>query len=88
MNEKARSTAPAWYWVVATIGLFIRRSWSISLFGVCLAAVLVQMIFTMVLLGGLQTMGPSGLAMPSLVIVLTGTFLWFSYFAKKNGWLG
>ena len=73
--------------VAGSICLFIRKSWAISLFGVCLAAVLFQMIYTMIISGGLQVMGASSAVMPLLVIILAGVFLWFSYFAKTKGWL-
>lgn len=73
--------------VAGSIGLFLRKSWVITLFAVCLAAVLVQMIYTMIIAGGLQVMGPSSAVMPLLVIILAGVFLWFSYFAKTKRWL-
>ncbi len=72
--------------VAGSIGLFMRKNWSIAMFAVCLVAVSVQMIFTMILGGGLQVMGPSGLIMPALVIGIAAILLWFSWFAKNRGW--
>lgn len=88
---------PGWIYVlfgvaVATglagsICLFPRSKWSVAFFGISLPVVLVQMIYTMIIAGGLQAMGPSGAVMPALVIVLAIVFLWFSYFAKAKSWL-
>jgi hypothetical protein len=72
--------------VAGSIGLFMRKNWSIAMFAVCLVAVSVQMIFTMILGGGLQVMGRSGLIMPALVIGIAAILLWFSWFAKNRGW--
>jgi hypothetical protein len=42
----------------------------------------------MIIGGGLQVMGPSGLVMPSLVIGIAAALLWFSWFARNRGWFG
>lgn len=96
-KEWARST-PAWIYVVyglavttgvaGCIGLFLRKSWTVTLFAICLVSVIVQMVYTMVILGGVQVMGPSSLVMPSLVIAIAAALLWFSRFAKSGSWLG
>jgi hypothetical protein len=72
--------------VAGSIGLFLRKSWTIATFAVCLAAVTVQMVYTMLIGGGLQVMGPSGLVMPSIVIGIAAALLWFSWFARSRGW--
>ncbi len=58
------------------------------MFAICLVAVIVQMVYTMIIGGGLQVMGPSGLVMPSLVIGIAAALLWFSRFARSRGWFG
>jgi hypothetical protein len=72
--------------VAGSIGLFLRKSWTIATFALCLAAVTVQMVYTMLIGGGLQVMGPSGLVMPSMVIGIAAALLWFSWFARSRGW--
>ena len=72
--------------VAGSIGLFLRKSWTIATFAICLAAVTVQMVYTMLIGGGLQVMGPSGLVMPSIVIGIAAALLWFSSFARSRGW--
>ena len=74
--------------VAGSIGLFMRKGWTVTLFAICLAAVIVQMVYTMIIGGGMQVMGPSGLVMPSLVIVFSAALLWFSWFARSRSWFG
>src|SRR5713226_10057533 len=76
-KQWARST-PGWIYfvfglavstgVAGSIGLFMRKGWTIAMFAIGLVAVIVQMGYTMIIAGGLQVMGPSGAVMPSLVI--------------------
>ncbi len=73
--------------VAGSIGLFMRKTWSIPVFAFCVVAVIVQMVYTILIAGGFQVMGPSGLVMPVLVIVLASALLWFSWFAKNKSWL-
>ena len=74
--------------VAGSVGLLLRKGWTIPLFAICLAAVIVQMVYTMLIAGGLQAMGPSGLIMPGLVIGIAALLLWFSWFARSRGWIG
>ena len=97
MKEWARSI-PGWIYfvyglavstgVAGSIGLFLRKSWTTLMFAICLVAVIVQMVYTMIIGGGIQVMGPSGLVMPSLVIVFSAALLWFSWFARSRSWFG
>lgn len=96
-KEWARSI-PGWIYVVyglavtsgvaGSIGLLRRKAWTIPLFALCLAAVVVQMAYTMLIGGGLKVMGPSGAAMPTLVIAIAAALLGFSWFARSRDWLG
>ena len=74
--------------VAGSVGLLLRKGWTIPMFAICLAAVIVQMVYTMLIAGGLQAMGPSGLVMPALVIGIAAALLWFSWFARSRGWIG
>lgn len=73
--------------VAGSIGLFMRKAWSVPVFAFCAVAVIVQMVYTILIAGGLRVMGPSGLVMPGLVIVIASALLWFSWFAKGKRWL-
>ena len=95
-QEWARSI-PGWIYVVygvavftgvaGSLGLIIRKGWSVPLFAVCLAAVLVQMGYSFIIAGGIEVLGTVDLIMPAVVIVLAGILLWFSWSARDKGWL-
>lgn len=70
--------------VLGSLGLLLRKSWATLMFAVCLIAVIVQMAYSMLIAGGLQAMGPSGLIMPVVVILIAAALLWFSQYAKKR----
>jgi hypothetical protein len=94
-KEWARST-PSWIYfvygvavttgVAGSTGLFLRKSWTIATFAICLTAVTVQMVYTMLIGGGLEVMGPLGLVMPAMIIGIAAALLWFSRFARSRGW--
>lgn len=69
--------------VAGSIGLLMRKAWSVPLFAISLVAVVIQMGYTELILGGLEVMGPSGAVMPILVTVLAAAFLWFSLRTRK-----
>ena len=95
-QEWARST-PSWIYFVFAISvstgvagsvcLIMRKKLSISLFAVSFVAVLIQMIYTMLIAGGLQVMGPSGAVMPAIVVSLAVLWLVFSLYGNGKGWL-
>ena len=60
---------------------------SIQLFTVSFVAVLIQMVYTMLIAGGLQIMGPSGAVMPAIVVMLSIAWLLLSLYFKGKGWL-
>lgn len=53
---------------------------------ICLVAVIVQIVYTMIIAGGIEVAGPSGLVMPALIIGIAAALLWFSRFARSRGW--
>ncbi len=95
-KEWARST-PSWIYfvfaisvstgVAGSIFLLLRKRLSVPLFAFSLVAVLIQMVYTMLVAGGLQVMGPSGAVMPATVVTLSIAWLLFSWFCKGKGWL-
>ncbi len=95
-KEWSRST-PSWIYLVFAISvstgvagsicLLMRKRLSIPLFTISFVAVLIQMVYTMLIAGGLQVMGPSGAVMPLLVILLSIAWLLFGLFSKGKGWL-
>jgi len=95
-KEWARST-PAWIYVVyglavtagvaGSAGLLMRKAWSVLVLAIGLGAVVIQMVYTMLIAGGLEVMGPSSLMLPGIIILVAGSLLWFSRFASAKGWL-
>jgi hypothetical protein len=95
-KEWTRST-PMWIYVVFAIAvitglagsvcLLMRNRLAVPLFIVGFVAVVIQMVYTMVIAGGLQVMGPSGAIMPAVVVTLALVWLLFSLHFKSKGWL-
>ena len=95
-KDWARST-PRWIYLVFAISvstgvagsicLLMRKKLSVPLFTISFAAVLIQMVYTMLISGGLQVMGPSGAVMPTVVVALSVVWLLFSLLSKGKGWL-
>ncbi len=95
-KEWARST-PMWIYVVFAIAvitglagsvcLLMRKRLAVPLFIVGFVAVVIQMVYTMLIAGGLQVMGPSGAIMPAMVVTLALVWLLFSLLFKSKGWL-
>ena len=95
-KEWSRST-PSWIYfvfaisvsagVAGSICLLMRKRLSVLLFTISFVAVLIQMVYTMLIAGGLQVMGPSGAVMPAVVVTLSIAWLLFSLSSKDKGWL-
>ena len=95
-KEWSRSI-PGWVYIVFAISvatgiagsifLFMRKRLSVPSFTISFVAVLIQMVYTMLIAGGLRVMGPSGAVMPVLVVLLSIAWLLFSLFSKGKGWL-
>jgi uncharacterized membrane protein len=95
-KDWTRST-PSWIYFVfaisvssgiaASICLLVRNKLSVQLFTISFVAVLIQMVYTMWIAGGLEVMGPSGAVMPAIVVTLSIVWLLFSLHFKSRGWL-
>lgn len=95
-KEWSRST-PTWIYVVfaisvgtgvaASIFLLMRKKLAVPVFAVSFVAVVIQMVYTMLIAGGLEVMGPSGAIMPALVVFLSIVWLVFALSAGRKGWL-
>ncbi len=96
-QKKWSRSTPSWIYIVFAISvgtgvagsicLLMRKRLSVPLFTISFVAVLIQMVYTMLIAGGLQVMGPSGAVMPALVVLLSIAWLLFSLFSKRKGWL-
>ncbi|WP_396601086.1 hypothetical protein [Algibacter sp. R77976] len=66
---------------LASIGLLLKKSWSVILWVISLIAVIAQMCYT--LINGYE----SNMIMTILIIVFAFLFTWFSKRSKAKGWL-
>lgn len=66
---------------LATIGLLLRKSWSVKLWLLSLLAVIVQMGY--LLINGYA----SSIVMTIMIIVFALVFVWFARKSEANGWL-
>ncbi|MDG2015400.1 MAG: hypothetical protein P8J33_17985, partial [Pirellulaceae bacterium] len=92
-KDWVRST-PSWVYILFAISvstglagsifLWVRNRYCVVLYSISLGAVLHQMIYTMVIAGGLQVMGPSGAVMPTIVILLAVTWLIYAVSLLKK----
>ena len=89
---------PGWIYVIyavavttgmgGSVGLLMRKRWTVSLNAICLVSVLIQMGYTIVIAGGIEVLAGADLILPVLVIGIAGVMLWFSRSARAKGWLG
>jgi hypothetical protein len=73
--------------LAGSIGLLLRKGWATPMFAISLGAVVVQMVYTMLIGGGLQVLGPGGLVVAAVVITIGAALLYFSKVARRRGWL-
>ncbi|GAL67113.1 hypothetical protein [Jejuia pallidilutea] len=66
---------------VASLGLLLRKSWSVKLWMLSLIAVIVQMGY--ILINGYA----SSMGMTIMIIVFAFFFVWFARKSEANGWL-
>ncbi len=94
-KEWVRST-PFWVYVifglsvatglVASVGLLLRKDWSLPLFIASFIFVLIQMGYTMLIAGGLKLMGASGAVMPVVVVSLALAWVLSTRKFKSANW--
>ena len=87
---------PAWatgaYGLAVTAGtlgsvlLLLRNGWSVPMFLVSLAAVLVQVYHAYVIADMISVMGPTSVIMPALIIAICAGLIWYARYAKESGW--
>ena len=101
MTEEQRKwtkSIPGWIYVIyavavttgtgGSVGLLMRKRWTVSLNAICLVSVLTQMGYTFIIADGIEVLEGADLILPVLVIGIAGVMLWFSRSARAKGWLG
>lgn len=73
--------------VLGAIGLLMKRRWAGTFFLLSLLGLIVQIAGTFALTPAWQVLGPAGLAMPALLLVIALFLLSYSRRAAARGWL-
>jgi hypothetical protein len=58
------------------------------MFGVSLAGVVLQNLHAFLVAGGLDVWGPTGLILPTIVLIIAIALFMYSRYARERGWLG
>ncbi|NAS31824.1 hypothetical protein GTQ40_12625 [Flavobacteriaceae bacterium R38] len=72
---------------LGAIGLLLKKKWCITLFTLSLLAAIAQNVYGYILSNGYEVNGPSGLIVPTLVILIGLFLISYSRKAKANGWV-
>lgn len=88
---------PSWYFIVfgvavifgtlGCVGLLMRAKWAFPVFLISLFGILAQQFYMYFLSSTVEVVGPSGLVLPMLVLVIAIALLPFSKMATGKGWL-
>jgi hypothetical protein len=74
-----------WIGLVATVGLLLRRKWSVMAFTISLAGLALSSIYTLVLTNGLEIMGSAATVMTVVIWVVSIFLVWYSRQQAKAG---
>ena len=74
-----------WIGLVATVGLLLRRRWSVMAFTISLAGLALSSIYTLVLTNGLEIMGSAATVMTVGIWVVSIFLVWYSRQQAKAG---
>jgi hypothetical protein len=69
------------------LGLVLRKKWSVPLLALSLAAIVIQMGYSLFASGMLEVMGPSASILPIIIIVVGAALFWLARMASQRGWL-
>lgn len=71
-----------------SIGLLMRKAWSIPVFIVSLAAIVVQMGHALFMSALLDVQGAGAAVLPLLIVAIAAFLVWYSTAARQRGWIG
>jgi len=74
-----------WIGLAGTVGLLLRRKWSVVAFAISLAGLAISSIYTLFLSNGLEIMGGTATIMTVLVWVIAIFLVWYSKQQAKAG---
>lgn len=74
-----------WGAFAGSIGLLLRRKWSVWAFAVSLAGMVISSIYTVILTDGVTMMGAGGVAFTVVIWIVAIFLLWYSWSQSKKG---
>ncbi len=74
-----------WIGLVGTVGLLLRRKWSVMAFAISLAGLAISSIYTLFLSNGLEINGTTGIIMTVVIFVVSIFLVWYSKQQAKAG---
>ncbi|MDH3464001.1 MAG: hypothetical protein OEM32_10300 [Acidimicrobiia bacterium] len=74
-----------WIGLAGTVGLLLRRKWSVVAFAVSLAGLALSSIYTLVVTNGLEIMGSTAAIMTVVIWVVSFFLVWYSNQQAKAG---
>jgi hypothetical protein len=74
--------------LTGTIGLLLRKSWASMLFGLSLAAVIVQFGYTFFAMHAVEVLGAAAIPFPLVIFLIGAALVWFARRSRKMGWIG
>jgi hypothetical protein len=97
-QQQLYANRPQWLFIVyaiaiftgllGAIGLLMRKRWSVSAFGISLAAIIVQFGYTLTAMDAIGLLGPAAaLPFPIVIFTIGLLLLGISIKAKNAGWL-
>lgn len=97
-QQQLYANRPQWLFIVyaiaiftgllGAIGLLMRKRWSVTAFGVSLAAIIVQFGYTLTAMKAIELLGPAAaLPFPIVIFTIGLLLLGLSIKAKNAGWL-
>ena len=74
--------------VLGSLLLLLRKALAVMMFGASLAGIVLQNLHAFLVAGGLQVWGPTGLILPTIVLIIGIALLLYSRYARERGWIG
>ncbi|GJL92392.1 hypothetical protein [Hyphococcus sp.] len=73
--------------VLGSVALVLRRNYAMPLFGLSLAAIIIQMGYVLFGMNAIALLGASTAIFPAVITIIGVFLLWFSMQSKSKGWL-
>lgn len=74
-----------WSALVASLGLLLRKSWAVWLFGVSIVAMVITGIYNLGLSEGIEMMGPGAMAFTAVIWVVAFSLFFYARAMAKRG---